>query len=277
MPAGSPMACRSRTSSGKRSSRCAVVPAKPTGPRVARPDDRLRASRDLPCLVSMGECTFPGLSGFEHGIGEDDEATQNGNEGKLGRFACADQALIEGAQNWIVFPCCESRHVKNPAYRSSAAMDPCGSNHGAAGVNEGSNADQGCGRLVVEPAELRDRGEQGGPGAMPLPAPSRSRRSARPRSALPVASQSLDQRGNGIGTICVMGAIAPMPCDIQPGTTDIDADEAIVRKRRGSCCSCLVHEAAPAPGSSIVRPALATVRVSGPSFKRGGVRDPDGR
>src|SRR5262249_47757991 len=41
--------------------------------------------------------------------------------------------------------------------------------------------------------------------------------------------------------------------------------------------SCLVHEAGPAPGSSNVRPALATVRVSGPSIKRGGVRDPDGR
>src|SRR5258707_12071455 len=46
---------------------------------------------------------------------------------------------------------------------------------------------------------------------------------------------------------------------------------------RVSCCSCLVHEAGPAPGSSNVRPALATVRVSGPSIKRGGVRDPDGR
>src|SRR5258705_10205934 len=46
---------------------------------------------------------------------------------------------------------------------------------------------------------------------------------------------------------------------------------------RVSCCSCLVHEAEPAPGSSNVRPALATVRVSGPSIKRGGVRDPDGR
>ena len=39
----------------------------------------------------------------------------------------------------------------------------------------------------------------------------------------------------------------------------------------------LFHEAGPAPGSSNVRPALATVRVSGPSIKRGGVRDPDGR
>src|SRR5262245_15586802 len=46
---------------------------------------------------------------------------------------------------------------------------------------------------------------------------------------------------------------------------------------RVSCCSCLVHEAGPAPGSSNVRPALATVRVSGPSIKRGVVRDPDGR
>jgi hypothetical protein len=33
----------------------------------------------------------------------------------------------------------------------------------------------------------------------------------------------------------------------------------------------------PAPGSSNVRPALATVRASGPSIKRGGVQDPDGR
>jgi hypothetical protein len=32
-----------------------------------------------------------------------------------------------------------------------------------------------------------------------------------------------------------------------------------------------------APGSSNVRPALATVRASGPSIKRGGVQDPDGR
>src|SRR5215470_15137745 len=46
---------------------------------------------------------------------------------------------------------------------------------------------------------------------------------------------------------------------------------------RLSCCSCLVLEAEPAPGSLNVRPALATVRVSGPSIKRGGVRDPDGR
>ena len=97
------------------------------------------------------------------------------------------------------------------------------------------------------------------------------------RHAGPVR-KPLDQRGNGIGAICVMGAIAPMPCHIQARSADVDTDEDIVRKMRElSCCSCLVREAGPAPGSSNVRPALATVRVSGPSIKRGGVRDSDGR
>ena len=42
-------------------------------------------------------------------------------------------------------------------------------------------------------------------------------------------SQPLDQGGNGIGAICVMGAIAPMPCNVQARATDIDANEYIVR------------------------------------------------
>ena len=41
--------------------------------------------------------------------------------------------------------------------------------------------------------------------------------------------QPLDQGGNGIGAICVMGAIAPMPCHVEARTTDVDADEGIVR------------------------------------------------
>ena len=41
--------------------------------------------------------------------------------------------------------------------------------------------------------------------------------------------QPPDQRGNGIGAICVMGAIAPMPGDIQARAANVDTDECIVR------------------------------------------------
>ena len=41
--------------------------------------------------------------------------------------------------------------------------------------------------------------------------------------------QPLDQRGNGIGAICVMGAIAPMPCHVEARATNVDADECIVQ------------------------------------------------
>jgi hypothetical protein len=40
--------------------------------------------------------------------------------------------------------------------------------------------------------------------------------------------QSSDQRGNGIGSICVMGAIAPMPCHVQARGPNVDADESVV-------------------------------------------------
>src|SRR6202021_4318545 len=73
------------------------------------------------------------------------------------------------------------------------------------------------------------------------------------------------QRGNAIGAICVMGAIAPMPGHVKTRTTNVDTDKAVVRCLRGCHYSPAFHEAGPAPGSSNVRPALTTVRVSGPS------------
>src|SRR5580692_6642929 len=73
------------------------------------------------------------------------------------------------------------------------------------------------------------------------------------------------QRGNASGAICVMGAIAPMPGHVKTRTTNVDTDKAVVRCLRGCHDSPAFHEAGPAPGSSNVRPALTTVRVSGPS------------
>ena len=59
-------------------------------------------NRDLPCCLSSCDGTSPWLAGFEHGIGEDHEAAQNGDEGDLGRLALGEEPFVEGAQHRIV-------------------------------------------------------------------------------------------------------------------------------------------------------------------------------
>ena len=42
-------------------------------------------------------------------------------------------------------------------------------------------------------------------------------------------AQPFDQRDNGIGSVGVMGAPAPVPCHVEAGAAHVDADERIVR------------------------------------------------
>src|SRR5260370_15726760 len=117
-------------------------------------------SRDLPCCMSSSTGAPPGLARPEHGIGEDDEAAEHGDERQLGRFAVGDEPLVKGTQHRIVSASSDGRHVEDAAHGRSTAVDSCRSAHGAAFADEWSNTDEcGC-RFVVDPAEFGDGGKQ---------------------------------------------------------------------------------------------------------------------
>src|SRR6202140_3056241 len=106
-------------------------------------------SGDLPCWMSRGGSTFPGLAGSKHGIGEDDEAAKHGDEGKFGRLAFGHEPFVKGPQDRIVPDGGDSGHVEDAANSRSTAMDSCGSGHGAALTDERSDPNKRCRRLVV--------------------------------------------------------------------------------------------------------------------------------
>src|SRR5471030_1467490 len=117
-------------------------------------------SRDLPCCESSGDSAFPRLAGPEHGIGEDHEASEHGNEGDFGWLALCDEPFVKRPQHRIVPAGGDGGHVENAAHGSSPAVDSSRGLHGAALADELSDTDEGCRRLVVDPAEFGDRGKQ---------------------------------------------------------------------------------------------------------------------
>ena len=48
-----------------------------------------------------------------------------------------------------------------------------------------------------------------------------------------LGAQTRQERGDGIGSVCVLGATAPMPRRFEAPAANIDADEAIVGRKRG--------------------------------------------
>src|SRR5471030_725373 len=120
----------------------------------APPPSSRPPSRDLPCCMSSGCSAFPGLAGPEHGIGEDDEAAEYGDESHFWRFALGDEALVKEAQHGVVSAGGYGRHVEDAANGGSTTVDSCRSYHGAAFADEGSDPDQcGC-CLVVDSTEF---------------------------------------------------------------------------------------------------------------------------
>src|SRR5262249_55197304 len=118
-------------------------------------------TRNLPCLVSSDSGAVPGLSGSEYGVGEDDQASQHGNECELWGFAFGDQAFVERPQDGIVPTGTYSGHIENAPHVGPASEDAGWSGHSATLVDERSDPNQRCCGLVVDPSQLRDGSDEG--------------------------------------------------------------------------------------------------------------------
>jgi hypothetical protein len=96
----------------------------------------------------------------EHRIGEDDEASEYGDEGNFGRLTLGDEPFVKGLQHRIVSAGGDGRHVEDTAHGRSTAVDSRRGIHDAALPDEGSDPDKGRRSLVIDPAKFRDRGKQ---------------------------------------------------------------------------------------------------------------------
>jgi hypothetical protein len=98
---------------------------------------------------------------LEHGVGDGQEFTHQGDERDLGGFPSGEQALIESGERAIAAGRNERRHVERVAHGGAATDDPTLAPALATVLIHGSDADERGNGAAVQRAELRQFGQQG--------------------------------------------------------------------------------------------------------------------
>src|SRR5919202_1042651 len=104
----------------------------------------------------------PATAIAEHGIEDDQEAAGAGNQRYLLGLAGLDKpSSVEGAQDWIAARGREGGHVQRRAHGPAAAPDRTFALGPTAVAVERSDADQRGDGAVIQPAQLRQQGQEG--------------------------------------------------------------------------------------------------------------------